>query len=107
MGFFDALRAEVKDNNISVTTITPGFIKTDLSKNALNSDGSKFGITDSDIANGISAGECAKKIIDGLNKGKKEILIAGFRERQALLIKRFFPNLLFRIIASIKAIPEK
>ncbi len=76
MGFFDALRAEVASHNIRVTTITPGFIKTDLSKNALNSDGSKFGITDSDIANGISADECAKKIIEGLNKGKKEILIA-------------------------------
>jgi len=107
MGFFDALRAEVANDNIRVTTITPGYIKTDLSKNALNSDGSKFGITDSDIANGISADECAKKIIDGLKKGKTEILVAGFRERQALLIKRFFPNLLFRIIASIKAIPEK
>lgn len=107
MGFFDALRAEVKDNNISVTTLTPGYIKTNLSKNALNSDGSKFGITDADIANGINADECAKQIINGLKKRKAEILVAGFRERQALMLKRFFPNLLFKIVASINTIPEK
>ncbi len=105
MGFFDALRAEVSNINIRVTTITPGFIQTNLSNNALNSDGSKFGITDEDIANGINADECAKRIIDGLTKGKKEILIAGMRERQALLMKRFFPKILFKIVASIKDIP--
>ncbi|MCP4413360.1 MAG: SDR family oxidoreductase [Gammaproteobacteria bacterium] len=107
MGFFDALRAEVINNNIRVTTITPGFIQTNLSKNALNSDGSKFGITDADIAKGIDVDVCAKRIIDGLTKGKKEILIAGMRERLALLMKRFFPKILFKMVAAIKAIPEK
>ena len=34
MGFFDALRAEVEDDGILVSTITPGFIRTDISRNA-------------------------------------------------------------------------
>ena len=34
MGFFDALRTEVAYRNIRITTITPGFIRTNVSKNA-------------------------------------------------------------------------
>ena len=39
MGFFDALRAEVARQGIRVTTITPGFVQTDISVNALRGDG--------------------------------------------------------------------
>jgi len=106
MGFFDALRAELTSYNIRVTTITPGYIRTNLSKNALNSDGSKFGITDADIANGIDADECARSILRGLEKDTPEILIAGIRERQALFMQRFFPKLLFKLVASIISIPK-
>jgi len=101
MGFFDALRAELANTAIKVTTITPGFIRTNLSRNALKGDGSDFGETDSDIANGIDVDECADKIIQGFEKGKPEILIAGSRERSALMVKRFFPEILFNIIAKI------
>jgi len=107
MGFFDALRAELSDTNIKVTTITPGFIKTNLSENALSNDGSKFGETDNDIANGINVNLCARKIIQGLEKNKKDIVIAGSRERMALLMKRFFPKLLFKLVATIKKIPSR
>ena len=35
-GFFDSLRAEVYDDNISITLICPGFVNTNISKNALD-----------------------------------------------------------------------
>ena len=37
-----------------MTNVCPGPVKTDVSKNALNSDGSKFGEMDKLIENGMS-----------------------------------------------------
>lgn len=98
MGFFDALRTEVQQHNIQVTTITPGYIRTNISANAVAGDGSSFGKDDADIKSGMSAQECAKVIITDLKKAKCEIAVGSGAEMHALWIKRFFPNLLFRIM---------
>lgn len=98
MGFFDALRSEVAHHNINVSTITPGFIRTDIAKNALSGDGSSVGITDDNIAKGMSATDCAKVIVKGLNKGRNEIAVGKGVEMYALWIKRLFPNVLVRLL---------
>lgn len=41
--FFDSMRAEVADRNVHVCVISPGYIRTSLSLNALCGDGSKYG----------------------------------------------------------------
>lgn len=95
MGFFDALRAEVAGQGINVTTITPGFIKTSIDKNALSADGSAYGKADLDITNGMDVNECIQNIINGINKGKPEIAMGGRQEMLALWLRRFFPRVLF------------
>lgn len=97
MGFFDALRTEVSANGIKVTTITPGYIRTAISENALKGDGSNFGRMDKNIAGGMDVTKCADVIMRGLLKGKKEIPVGEGVEMKALLIKRFFPNMLFKM----------
>jgi short-subunit dehydrogenase len=47
--FSASVRAEVKDLNISVTDIYPGYVQTDISKNALVGDGSAFGKLDDNM----------------------------------------------------------
>ena len=42
-GFYDSLRAEVAQHNIKVLVVSPGYVRTNLSINALDSDGSKHG----------------------------------------------------------------
>ena len=42
-GFFDSLRAEVAENKVKVTVISPGYIATNLSVNAVTGDGSLYG----------------------------------------------------------------
>lgn len=101
MGFFDALRTEVARHGIKVTTITPGFIRTAVSENALNGDGSVFGEMDKNIAAGMDVTKCAKVIMQGFNKGKYEIPVGEGIEMKALLIKRFFPNKLFKMAEKI------
>ena len=45
----------MQGNNIFVTNILPGPVRTNVSVNALQGDGSQFGETDNFIANGMSA----------------------------------------------------
>ncbi|WDE02295.1 SDR family oxidoreductase [Thalassomonas actiniarum] len=104
MGFFDALRAEVARENIYVSTVTPGFIRTNISNKALNGDGSEFGKMDQDIQAGMDVAQAASKIVKGWKKGRPEIAVGKGMEMHALWIKRFFPKLLQKIVAR-KAAP--
>ncbi len=96
-GFFDSLRTELDPDNVKVTLVCPGFIKTDVSVNALGPDGKPTGEMDNAQANGMSATECAQKIISAVEKEKLETVIGG-TERFGVLLKRFMPNLFAKII---------
>lgn len=96
-GFFDALRSEVYENNIQVLMVCPGYIKTQISVNAVAADGSKHGKMDENQNQGISPEECAEQIIKGIVANKEEIYI-GRREVAGVYLKRFFPSLLNKIV---------
>lgn len=98
MGFFDALRAEVENDGIKVSTIVPGFIRTDVSRNALTADGSRFGKEDDDIAGGMDVNECADVVVKALAQGKREIPVGKGREMAALWVKRAAPEVLFKMV---------
>ncbi|WP_148861368.1 SDR family oxidoreductase [Marinobacter fonticola] len=102
MGFFDALRAEVEDQGIHVSTIVPGFIKTDVSRNALSGDGTAFGEVDDDIAGGMDVDECAEVVFNALKAKKREIPVGKGKEMAALWVKRVAPEMLFKITKSRK-----
>jgi len=100
-GFFDALRAETFRDNIKITLICPGFIRTQISMNALKGDGSKQNSMDDSTASGMAPEKLAGKIIRAIEKEKKEITVGGF-EILAVYLKRFFPGILSRIIRKVK-----
>ena len=100
-GFFDSLRAEHHLDNIKVTIACPGFIKTQVSVNALNAKGEKQNTMDDAQANGMSAEECAHQIIRAVEKEKEEINIGG-KETVGIYVKRFLPALFSRIIRKAK-----
>lgn len=100
-GYFDSLRSEVYDKNIDITIICPGFIKTNVSINALTSSGSSQGIMDEAQDNGMSAEACAKEIFAAVKAKKEEVYIGG-KEIKAVLLKRFFPKLFSKKIRAAK-----
>ena len=102
-GFFDCLRAEVYKENIAVTLVTPGYIQTNLSVNALTGDGNKMNKIDTSLSQGIPADVFAKKLIKAIEKRKNEVAIGGFKEMASLYIKRFFPNLLTKLVRNVNA----
>ena len=97
-GFFEALRAEEERNGIYVTMVCPGYIRTDISLSALRGDGRKHAKMDSELAHGMPADECARQILQGIGRKKQEIVVAAAREKSLVYLKRFFPNLLARMI---------
>jgi dehydrogenase/reductase SDR family protein 7B len=97
-GFFDSLRAELYQDGIKVLLVCPGFIQTNVSVNALTANGAKLGSMDNATANGLTAEECARQIISAIKSGKEEIVVAKFKERFAVLAKRFFPGIFSNII---------
>lgn len=97
MGFFDALRTEVEGQGIHVSTIVPGFIRTDIARNALVGDGNSFEKEDEDIAAGMDVNECAEVVVKALNAKKREIPVGKGKEMAALWIKRLSPETVFRL----------
>ena len=96
-GFFDSLRAEVHDDNIKVTIICSGFIKTNIAINALTENGNAQNTSDKGIENGIPVDVFAQKVIKAIRKQKQEVTFGG-KERFGVYIKRFFPKLFSNII---------
>jgi short-subunit dehydrogenase len=96
-GFFESLAAEEHDAGVGVTMVCPGFIRTELSYRALTGDGSPQGTLDRAQAAGMSADECARRMVRAVEGEKREMLIGG-RERWAVLLKRLAPGLFARVI---------
>jgi len=97
-GFFEALRAEEERNGIHVTLVCPGYIRTPISLSALRGDGRRHAKMDSELAQGMPVEECARRILRGVARGKRELVIAAPREKSLVYLKRFFPDLLARMM---------
>ena len=100
-GFFDSLRAEHHKDNIAVTLVCPGFVTTNVSKNALTGDGSPQNTMDTATANGIHPDRFARLMVKAIKNKKEEVYIAGAKEKLGVYAKRFYPKLLSKMIRKL------
>jgi len=91
-GFTEAAAAELWRDGVKFTLACPGFVRTQVSVNALGASGEKHGVVDEDIGKGLSPERCADAIWRAVAKDREEVLIAG-REGLYVLLKRFAPSL--------------
>ena len=96
-GFFDALRAEVHAADVRVTLVCPGFVRTNVSVNALLGDGTPQGTMDTGQQRGLPVEVCAARIVRAIERQKDEVCFGG-TEVLAVYLKRFWPGLFNRII---------
>jgi short-subunit dehydrogenase len=101
-GFFDTLRFEVWKENIAVTLVCPGFIRTNVSMNALTANGTAQNTMDDATDKGMEPSELAQKIIKAIENKKEEVYFAGSKESLGLYLKRFAPALLSRMMRKAK-----
>jgi short-subunit dehydrogenase len=92
---------EHEKDRIHVTMICPGFVQTNVSKNALIGDGSSSNTDDTATKNGIAPEDCAQQIIEGIKRKKFEVYIGG-KEKYGVYLKRFFPKLLHKLVLRSK-----
>lgn len=100
-GFFDVMRMEHQKDGINVTLICPGFIQTNVAKNALTADGSKQTTDDEATKNGLPVQVFAKRMIKAIENQKFEAYI-GRKEVIGVFLKRFFPTLLHYFVLRSK-----
>lgn len=108
-GFFDSLRAELwKDTpNIYITLICPGWVSTNLAKNALTASGEPLNEEDGQNKGGLTPEVLAGKIVSVIKARKEEAYIGGTTEVAAIYIKRFFPKLFSRLVRNSRAANPK
>jgi len=102
IGFFDSVRAEGFADGIRVTTILPGYIKTNISLNAMNEKGDAYGKMDPNQAKGLDPQFTAQKIVQAVLDEKDEFFVGGFLEGFGLFVKRFFPSIIPYMLRKIK-----
>ena len=102
IGYMDALRTEVSTrHNIQVTNILPGSVATDVSRNALNPDGSARGKSDANIDGGDDPMDCAEKIMQAVANNVPEYIYAKGMELQLAQLRHSDPEQLFATSAQI------
>ena len=98
IGLMDAVRLEVMDKNIFITNICPGPVKTNVSINALTSDGSKFGKTNKLIAKGMSVQRCSELILVAICNKLREGWISIQPPLFVTYLAQYCPSLCFYVM---------
>lgn len=99
-GFFDSLRAELwKDSqDIYITMICPGWIKTNITLHAVTGDGTALNKMDGSTKTGMPTEVFAPRVLKAIANKKEEVYIGGFKETFAVYLKRFLPGTFSKII---------
>jgi dehydrogenase/reductase SDR family protein 7B len=95
-GYFESLRLELFDQNIRFTVVCPGFVNTNISQNALRSNGPSNSLQSTMQESGISASRCAHQIVNAVRRQKVEFLVGGL-DTLIVPLFRFFPSLVRRL----------
>ena len=98
----NSLRAEVAQEGVNVSVIFPGFVKTNVSFNALNGAGKPQAHQDEAIENGLDANEFAQQTVEALQKGEEFIVVGGRKEKLGTWISRLSPSTLYKMIRKTK-----
>lgn len=88
------------DLGIKVTVISPGYVKTQLSINAVTGTGDNYGQMDAATASGHSPDYVARKTVQAIMTGESEVLICSMLPKIAIFLRNLFPEAFFWLMAS-------
>ena len=104
IGYHDAVRAENEHLGLKVLVVAPGSVRTNVSRNALNADGSVRGTSDAAIENGLSPDDAAAQMLAAVDAGTRELVVAEGAEAAIAGLRRSDPDALFdRMSAMVQA----
>jgi short-subunit dehydrogenase len=95
-GFFESLRMELGPAGISVAIAYPGVVATQIRRRGFNAQGQPAGSSGLDERGAVSVEECARLIIDGAERRKRENVMS-VKGKVGRWIKLIAPRLVDRI----------
>jgi dehydrogenase/reductase SDR family protein 7B len=98
-GYCEALRAELATSGISVHCVSPGYIRTNLSKSALTGDGTAHGKMDATTEAGADPQDVAVEILDKVARGYNDFVVAATTSAKAAIWMRLLcPGVLQKLL---------
>ncbi|MES2298223.1 MAG: SDR family oxidoreductase [Pseudomonadota bacterium] len=92
VGFFEALRAELKGAGVSVTTAYPGVVDTQIRYRGFNAAGGQAGVSGLKEEGAMPVEQCARLIINGMNGRRREVVMTA-RGKFGRFLKLIAPGL--------------
>jgi len=96
--FSDSLRTELNKTGVKVLVVSPGYVNTDISKNALTASGSSHNTMDNTTQNGYSVEYVAEQVIISILADDKEVILAPIHHRLVILLRSVVPSIYFFIM---------
>jgi short-subunit dehydrogenase len=100
VGYFESLRLELEEDGVSVCNIMPGFIATNITKNAVGSSEEIAKNSQNNL--GLSPEDFAQQALKAIYGREGNVYIGGFKEKSAMLLKRFSPAIFDMFIKNQK-----
>ena len=94
------MRGELHATGVTVTVVSPGYINTSLSQNAITASGEAYGVTDATTKNGMDATWAARKTLHAVSTGKTDFILADAKTIGAIQARAQFPALLHKMVRS-------
>ncbi|GIY44812.1 hypothetical protein CEXT_325431 [Caerostris extrusa] len=98
--FFDTLKSELSHTNIHVCVVSPGYVHTNLSLNAVTARGETYGVMDHTTATGMDPNEAAESIIIATAAKRSELVLAGILPKIAIWVRVLCSWLYFYLMGS-------
>jgi short-subunit dehydrogenase len=98
IGFFDSLRIELADRDVSVTVIAPDFVRSEIHRRATGPDGRPLGESPMVESRIMSAEDCARIIVEAA-LARRRLVITSARGRAMRWLKLLAPGLVDRLAA--------
>ncbi|MDQ1812314.1 SDR family oxidoreductase [Massilia sp. CCM 9210] len=101
-GFFESLRAELKGAGVSVTTAYPGVVITQIRHRGYNAAGQQLGKSSLNEEGAMSVEECARLIVDGMERRKREVVMTA-KGKVGRFLKLVAPGIIEKLaLAAVK-----
>ena len=96
-GWLESLRTELMDTGVHVMWVSPGFTASNIRNAALNSQGLAQGESPMDEAKMMTAQDCARHILNAIEKGKRSMVLS-FTGKLTVFLNKFFRSLSDRLV---------
>jgi short-subunit dehydrogenase len=91
-GWLEAIRTELIESGVHVMWVCPGFTTSNIRNAALNKTGESQGESPMDENKMMSAEECARIILNAIEKRKRTVVMT-FTGKRTVFLNKFFPGL--------------